>query len=128
MHPIKLVIQSQPFIKGGGGDGEGGGGDGDVDSEVVTGMIDRISSASGPSHWNVILCGFFCLTLIESRVSTTKSLGAPRLVCVSSMECNRNPIAAESRQRFGTDIKCMQRINVVFRVQCIASGETKSPK
>ncbi len=84
-HPIKLVIQSQPFIKGGGGDGEGGGGDGEGDSEVVTGMIDRISSASGPSHWNVILCGFFCDSVIESRVSSTKSYE----VCVSSMECNR---------------------------------------
>ncbi len=45
VHPIELVIQSQPFIKGGGGDGEGGGGDGeggggdgDSEIEVVTGM------------------------------------------------------------------------------------------
>jgi len=69
VHPIELVIQSQPFIKGGGGDGEGGGGDGGGGEDKgetkikdeVGGAIDRISSAKGPSpsQWNVIFVVVF---------------------------------------------------------------------
>ena len=60
VHPIELVIQSQPFIKGGGGDGgDGGGGEDKGETKIkdeVGGAIDRISSAKGPSpsQWNVI--------------------------------------------------------------------------